>query len=276
MGRLLGPQDVAGAPSVVVINETLAQKFFKDQDPLGQRITIGGTLGDGSALADKGPREIVGVVADVRERGLDRDAPPIYYLPVGQEAPGLAAMAVRLLPHSLAVRARPGAMAGLSASLVREVQAVDGMQPVSDVRTMEERVASTLGQRQFQLTLLGGMAALALALAAVGIYGVLAYLVQQRTREMGVRVALGASPAVVFRLVVRQGLVSVLLGAGVGLALAAVLGRVMAASLPDVAGAPLLAYVAAPALLIAVAAVAAALPAWKASRVDPAVALQGD
>ncbi|WPB81382.1 ABC transporter permease [Archangium violaceum] len=271
-GRLLTDVDRHESAPVVIINETAARRYWPGQDPLGQRITIGKEL---AQLGDTAPREIIGVVRDVRENGVQRDAPPILYLPPGQMPAQLTTMMVRLLPQSFVVRT-PGDITPFVKSVPREIQAVDSLQPVTHLQPMEDILSRSLGSQRFNMTLLGLMAGLALVLAAVGIYGVLSYLVNQRTRELGVRLALGATRGEVVRLILRQGLSPVGLGLVLGVAGAAGLTRLISSLLYGVEALDVSVFLLAPVGLVGVALVAMWLPARRASRVDPMVALRYD
>jgi putative ABC transport system permease protein len=272
-GRTFDASDRHGAALVAVINEAAARRYWPGGDPLGARITVGppSTL----AFADPAPRTIVGVVRDVREVGLDQQAPPILYVPVGQLADPMARILVQLLPMSLVVRAT-AELPGLAAQIERQVASVDPEQPVTEAAGMEKVLARSLAGRRFTAALLGLMSLLALALAALGVYGVISYLVQQRTREIGIRMALGASPSAVLRLVLRQGMTAVLLGIAAGLAGAAVAGRLLGGLLYGVGALDPVSFIAAPALLTLVALAACAIPAQRASSVDPLIALRAE
>jgi predicted lysophospholipase L1 biosynthesis ABC-type transport system permease subunit len=212
---------------------------------------------------------IVGVVGDVRAQELSADEVPAIYTPLAQETrPWKTWM-------NMAVRTSE-APASLAAAVRREVAAVDAGIPVTRVRAMDDLIASSVAPRRFNLVLLGGFAALALVLAGVGLHGVLSQAVAQRTREIGVRVALGAAPRDVVRLVVGQGLRLTAAGAAVGTAAALALTRFVSAMLFGVRATDPLTYLAVAALLAAVAALASCRPARRASRVDPLVALHGE
>jgi putative ABC transport system permease protein len=272
-GRYLDAGDRPGGELVAVINETAARRYFPKQDPVGQRIHVG--LPMTSELADPAPRRIVGVVKDVRETGLDEAAPPILYVPLGQIPPAVAALLVRLIPVSLVVKT-DGSPASLTRQISREVWAVDPQQPISASMPMTAVVERSLGSRRFSTVLLGSLALLALALSSVGIYGVLSYLVGQRTREIGVRMALGATGRHVLKMVVGQGLTPVLFGVAAGLAGAFGLTRLLSSLLVGVSATDPTTFVLAPAVLTAVALLASAIPARRASRLDPLVALRAE
>jgi putative ABC transport system permease protein len=272
-GRVFGAADRRGAPLVAVINEAAARRYWHGEDPLGARITIGPP--STRELGDPGPRTLVGIVRDVREMGLDREAPPIIYVPLGQMPDPFARVFVRLLPLSLAVRSA-GALPELPAQLERQVAKVDPEQPLTELRAMDEVLSRSLGRRRFTAMLLGLMSLLALALAALGVYGVVSYLVQQRTREIGIRMALGASPAAVLRLVVRQGMAAVLPGIAAGLAGTFAATRALGGMLYGIGAHDPASLIVAPALLALVALLACAIPAQRASSVDPLVALRSE
>jgi putative ABC transport system permease protein len=270
-GRTFDAGDRRGAAPVVVLNEAAARRYWPGGNPLGSRITLGAQ----TSQADPRPRTVVGIVRDVHEVGLDEQAPPIAYVPLGQMPDAVAAAFVQLLPFSLAVRAA-GAAPGLALEVERQIAAVDPQQPVSDVAAMTAIVARSLGPRRFTALLLGWLALLALALAAVGVYGVLSYLVQQRAREIGVRMALGATGLNILGMVVGQGMPAVLAGTAVGLGAAFALTRFLGSLLYGVGAHDLWSFVLTSGLLGLVAILACAIPAWRASRVDPALVLRAN
>jgi predicted permease len=271
-GRLFDALDRHGSAPVAVINETAARRFWPGKDPVGEFVTLGRALPD---FTDPVPREIIGVVGDVREGGLHAEVPPIIYVPLGQVTPMLHAYLLRLVPQSLVLRIS-GDTEALVSAVKREIWAVDPLQPVVDVASMEELVTRSIGTRRFTTLLMGLLAGLALVLAAVGIYGVISYTVSQRSRELGIRMALGATRAQVVWLVLRQGLATVGIGLVLGVAGAFGLTRLVSRLLDYVGELDPLAFLVAPAVLLAVALVATWLPARRASRMDPMVALRSE
>ena len=273
-GRGFTAADVHGRELVALVSEEAARHYWPGEDPIGKRIHVGQPMLP--ELGDPAPRTIVGIVRDVREVGLDEEAPDILYVPLAQMPAQLNAMLVRLVPLNLVLDLEGKVPPGLAEALPREVWQVDPQQPVEELVPMEQVVARSLGTQRFSALLLGGLALLALVLAAVGIYGVLSYLVGQRTREIGVRMALGASGRQVLRMVVGQGLGAVVVGlvAGAGGALA--LGRVVRSLLSGVSPADPVAFAVAPVVLALVALAASVVPARRASRLDPVRALRKD
>jgi putative ABC transport system permease protein len=262
-GRLLSAQDHAQAPGVVVINQALARHYWGDENPLGKRLKIG-------ARTSKAPwLTVVGIVGDVRQAGLNSEALPEFYTPFTQEHQRF------VRPRVLFVRTT-GDPLSLITAVKSQIWSVDKDQPINDVRTMEEIVTQWLAPRRFNLLLLGAFAALALVLASVGIYGVISYAVSQRTREIGVRLALGAQARDILKLIVGQGMVLTLGGVTIGLIASFVLTRWLESLLFSVSATDPLTFILIPVLLIAVALLACWLPARRATKVDPMAALRSE
>jgi putative ABC transport system permease protein len=261
-GRLLTPRDNEKAPAVVVINATMAKTHFAGENPLGKRIQLG-------AMPDKDvpTMEIVGVVGDVRP-GLGVDPQTEMYLPYRQ--------ADLVLPvFQLSLVLRTAADPQLQTSALRSALAeIDPNQPLVNVRTMEDNIATTVAQPRFRTWLIGIFAAVALALAAVGVYGVMSYTVMQRTSEIGIRVTLGAQPEDVFKIVVGEGLRLALAGVGVGIVAALAMTRVLQSFLFGTSAYDPLTFFAVAMLLTIVAVAASFFPARRATLVDPMVALR--
>ncbi len=272
-GRRFTATDRLGAPGVALVNEAAVRRFWPHGDALGARITCGQPYMP--EIADLAPRTIVGVIQDVHELGVNKEAPAIVYLPVAQMAPSLTAMLTAFQPINLVVRTA-GKPRGLAGALNRAVWAVDPEQPVTDVQWMDELLFGSLGLQRFGALLLGILSLIALLLAAIGIFGVLSYLVEQRTREVGVRMALGATSAGVRRMLVGQGMAAVFAGVVLGLLGALALTRLLSGLLVGVSIYDPAAFALASLLLLGVALLACGLPAYRASRVDPVVALQRD
>jgi predicted permease len=269
-GRVLTESDTAGAPPVVVINRAMAKKYWKDQDPVGQVIVIGQGLGP--QFADP-PRQVVGIVGTVRETGLDQVDEGVMYIPQGQVPEGLTKLANGVIPLSWAVRTAGDPLA-IRASVERELRAVDGMLAASHARTMDTMVADSLARQNFNTLLLTIFAAIALLLAAIGIYGLMSYAVEQRLQEIGIRMALGASRADVLRLMVWQGMKLAVIGIVLGLAAAYGATRVLATMLFGVKANDPYTFVAVAAMVAVVAALASMIPARRGATVAPSVALR--
>jgi len=263
-GRFIDERDRSDAPGAVVINETMAARYWPGQDPLGTRFKLGGSAGPGWVT-------VVGIVGDVRHGSL-ADAPTSQmYLPHAQFRFWNGGSVVRAL--TLAVRAS-GDAAALAGAVRGALQAVDPRVPLADVRTMREVRATSLGRERFLFVLAAVFGVVALTLGALGIYGVLAYSVARRTREIGLRLALGARTADVARLVIREGGVITGIGLAAGLLGALALGRLLRGLLFDVAPLDPFTLVAAPLLLAAAALLACWLPARRAARIAPMEALR--
>ncbi len=260
-GRDFTDADGYGKPPVVIVSEGAARRFWPGEDPLGKRLTL--------TMMTKQSAEVVGVVRDVKLNGLDEteaEAESAIYTPKAELAFGGSTILIR-------TRQEPR---GLTRSLIAAVRAVDPEQPVLGIETMDDVVEESLGQRPFAMQLLGGFALLALTLASVGIYSVLAYTVRQRVREIGIRVALGAPTGGVLRLIVIEGLKPTLAGIALGLVLAALLVRVMTTLLFGVDQHDPGTFGAVTAIMILVGIVATLVPAWRATRVDPIVTLRAE
>jgi len=257
-GRVFTESDGVNAPPVVIINEALARQYLPNQDPIGRRLTFNSR--DGRTIW----REVVGVVGDVRHMALDGELRPEIYFPFMQ-----------FPASSLTVIARTnGDPLGLVAAVRSQVQAVDKDQPITNIRTMEEILARSVSQPRFNLLLLAIFAGLALSLAAVGIYGVMSYLVTQSTHEIGVRMALGAQVSDVLKLVIRQGMTLALTGIVIGLITALGLTRLIKNLLVGVSATDPVTFSVIALLMALVALLACYLPARRATKVDPLVALK--
>jgi putative ABC transport system permease protein len=251
-GRDFSGADIASAPPVAIVNESMRRTFWGDGDPVGQMFSAGT------------PYAVVGVARDTKYRNL-REAPRmVMYLPMTQNYRSAANLVVRTaLPPAQLVE-------GLRA----QVRSIDPAMPLYNVRTLAEHVDRSLYVDRLRATLIGALASLALALAAIGIYAVLSYTIAERTREVGVRLALGAQPGDVFRMLLGMSARVAGIGIAIGLALSAVLTRYISAQLYDLSPLDPPALGAASAMLFAVALAAAFVPAWRATRIDPVAALR--
>jgi putative ABC transport system permease protein len=261
-GRTFTEQDTGDAPGVVIINETLARRYFPDEDPIGKRLGFSGPTDW---------REVVGVARDTRNYGLDEEVKPEAYMPYTQSAPGYLAGSISGMILVVRTASDPQSMA---AAVRREVQGLDKDQPIYNIKTMEQHLAESLAQRRFSMLLLTLFGVVAVLLAVVGLYGVMSYMVAQRTHEIGLRMALGAQAQDILRLAVRQGLVVILIGIGIGLAGALALTRVMAGLLYGVGATDPATFAAIALMLACVSLIACYIPARRATKVDPLIALR--
>ncbi len=269
-GRTFTDNEAPNSAPVIIVNESFARQYFAKQDPVGRQITIGRIMGP--ALVDQ-TRQIVGIVADVKEFSLERDAPATMYIPSAQVQGVLTGMLNKVLPSVWIVRTAGDPMR-LVQAIRNEIRAVDRTTPVANIRTMDQVMRTSIARQNFSMVLFASFAVLALVLAAVGIYGVMAYSVTQRKHELGIRIALGAKRADMLGLVVGQGMVLAGAGIVVGLVAAFFATRLLASLLFGVTAThpPTFAGVA---LLIAIVAlVASYIPARRATAVDPIIALR--
>ena len=271
-GRVFSERDAAGTTPVVMINEAMAKKYWPNADPIGQQMTIGKGLGP---EFEDPARQVVGIVGNVRENGLDQNAPPIVYVPVAQATDALTRLGNRLIPASWIVRTS-GTTASLTAAIQKEFLAVDSQLPVARVRPMEQVVGTSIQRQNFNMLLLTIFGGIALVLAAIGIYGLMSYSVEQDTRDIGVRLALGAERGAILRMVVRRGMALTSIGVVAGLAAAFTASRLLAGTLYGVKPNDPATYAVVALVLAAIAFVACYVPARRATRVDPLVALRAE
>jgi putative ABC transport system permease protein len=257
-GRVFTSQDNANSPQALVVSDAFVQRYFPNEDPIGRRIVFDGE--------EKIPREIVGVVGDVRQEGLRRPAAPQVYEAFAQKPSPAFRIAVR----------SAGDPARFAETLRQQVFAVDRNQPVSDVRTLEDVIGVTTTRDRLSAGLLGVFAAVAVTLAAIGIYGVIAYSVAERTQEIGVRLALGANRARILRLILGQTLHLVVYGLALGLLASAATSKLLRSLLYDVSPNDPATWVLASIVLITVAFAAGLVPALRALRIHPMAALRAE
>jgi putative ABC transport system permease protein len=264
-GRMFGDQDTADSPRVAVINETFARRHFPNEDPIGKRMAYGLTHRPGAPGAAPPPWiTIVGVVGDVRHNSVAQPSSTEYFVPYQQEPWPAMSVAVRTSLDP----------ARFAPALRAAVQAVDKDLPVSQVRSMEQMLADSIADRRLSVWLLGIFAGVALALAAVGIYGVMSFSVARRTQEIGVRMALGAARGDVLRMVVLQGVRTAAIGLAAGLVAALAATRVMKSILYEVTATDPFIFTAVALLVMGVAALASYIPARRATKVEPVAALR--
>lgn len=256
-GRMFTEQEVREMRHVVVVNEALAKKYFPNEEALGQRLTI-------MMKNENVPTEIIGIVGDVKHAQLDKEAEPMSYWPIAE------------LPYTSMtfVLRTKGEPLNTVAAARNVIQSLDPQQPVADVRTLEGLLGKSIARQRFNTLLLGVFAAVALLLSAIGIYGVMAYAVTQRTHELGIRAALGASAADIQRLVLGQGMRLAVAGVALGLVAAFLLTRLVKTLLFNLSATDPLTFAGVALLLTLVALLACFLPARRAAKVDPLVALR--
>jgi putative ABC transport system permease protein len=270
-GRLFTSQDGAGAPQVVIINETFARRFFPNENPIGHR------------LYWWSPMTIVGVVGDSPIYGLDQEVPLQIYVPYMQHPGDLAWLVVRAAPG----QNNPAGLASLAPVIRKQMSAIEPNEPVNRVVTMDEYLSKSLAWRRYLMLLLSVFAAVGLVIATVGIYGVISYTVSRRTHEIGIRMALGAQASNVLQMVIWRGMSLVLIGVALGLAAALALTRVLnnlvfyidlkkevSSTLFNVSATDPATYTLITLLLVGVALIASYIPARRATKVDPLQALR--
>jgi predicted permease len=269
-GRDFTEQDSTGAPGVVLINQAMAKQYWPKEDPLGQQIVIGKETGPQFA---EPARQIIGIVGNIHDGGLNRDPRPLMIVPQAQVTDGMTALNARIGPVVWLLRTRTDPHHFISSVTEQLRQASDGF-PVARVRAMDEVVIRSTARESFNMLLLSIFGASAMILASIGIYGLMAYSVQQRTQEIGIRMALGANRARIRNLVVLQGMQLALIGVVVGIAASFGLTRLISSFLFGVKSWDPLAFITIPVLLMMVALLAVWLPAARASRLDPMRALR--
>jgi len=271
-GRAFTEQDGVGSPPVVIINQAMAKRFWPQGDPLADRLIIGRSLGPDF---NDSPRQIVGIVGDLRDNGLNNDPGPTMYVPQAQISENMNAGVLSLSPIAWVVRTRVEPHS-LSTAIQKELSDVSGGLALAPIRTMDEIVARSTANTDFNTLVLSIFACTALLLAAIGIYGLMAYSVEQRTQEIGIRLALGAESGSVRNMVIFQGMRLALIGVVIGVGSAFGLTKLIASLLYGVQARDPLVFIGIPVLLSAVAFLAVWLPARRATRVSPVDALRSE
>jgi putative ABC transport system permease protein len=261
-GRRFDQRDQRNSAPVIMVSQAFATKYFAGDDPIGRKMELGG--GEGEARKQYDTREIVGVVGDIRTSNLSAAPEPAYYVPLPQMMWGTPTLVVRTA----------GQPEALAPELEKVIASLDPEAPLHDVRTMDDCLSLDLGRATFQTVLLGIFAAIALLLTSIGVYGVIAYSVAQRTHEFGIRMALGATRASVISMVLNRGVQLTAVGIAIGIAGALALARVMQALLYEIPPRDPVTYIVVSIVLAAVALLASFLPATRAARVDPVIALR--
>ncbi len=270
-GRNFSDADSQATAPVTIVNEAFARQFFPQGSAVGQHIVLGGKI----------PTEIVGLVSDVKSY-LDQPAPATMFIPAGQASPTMSQLFEGWFPRTVVVRVSTGSGANGKAidplTLTRAVHdafaEIDPLIPTGSTRSMEQVLSRSLALRNFMRMLLSAFAFLALLLAAIGIYGVISYAVSQRTREIGVRMALGATPTGMLGLILRESLQLIFLGVVIGIAAALGLTRLLSSMLYGITSTDSVIFLSVTVLLVSVALAACLIPARRAMRIDPIVALR--
>jgi predicted permease len=269
-GRDFTDQDTGSAPGVVLINETMKKKFWPKGDPVGQQLLIG--KGVGPQFTEPA-RQIIGIVGDIRDGGLNNDPRPLMIVPSAQVTDGMTALNANIGPMVWLVRTH-GDPHQYSSAITDQLRQASGGFPVARVRPMSEVVVQSTAREDFNMLLLTIFGASALILAAIGIYGLMAYSVQQRTQEIGIRMSLGADRAAIRKLVIWHGMRLALVGVAVGVAASFGLTRLIASFLFGVKSWDPLVFISVPIVLSFVALMAVWVPATRASKFDPMQALR--
>jgi len=269
-GRPFTERDNASGAPVVIINQAMAKQYWPKGDPLTDRILIG--KGIMSELEAEMPRQIIGIASDIRDGALNRDPRPAMYVPYSQTTDAINALNVRLTPLAWVVRTR-GEPTALLPKISEQLRQVSGL-PVTDVRTMAEVISRSTSRQRFNMLLMSVFAGAALLLAVIGVYGLMAYSVQQRTQEIGIRMALGAQKHDVLKLVVGKGMALAIVGTAIGLVASIGLTRLMRSLLFEVTATDWLTFVIVSMVLLVVALLACYIPARRATKVDPLIALR--
>jgi len=269
-GRAFDARDTNGSMRVVIINAAFAKKYWPNADPIGQRITIGKGLGP---EFEEPTRQVVGVVGDVHENGLSEDAPPVFYVPVSQVADPLIKLTNGVIPASWIVKASATTQ-GLVPLIQKEFMSVGGQLPVAKVQSMEQVISKSIAQQNFNMLLLGIFGAIALLLAAIGIYGLMSYSVEQGAHDIGVRLALGAARKDILSMVVSSGMKLAAIGLSLGVIGSFWAARLLTRMLFGVKPTDPTTYAVVILTLATVAFLACYLPARRAMRVDPIIALR--
>jgi putative ABC transport system permease protein len=272
-GRVFTEHDDLGGAPIVIVSAAFARKYFANENPIGRTLDIG--KGIGPNYADYARRQIVGVVGDTCETGLVGGKVPVMYIPQAQQPQGMTKIFNSSVPLAWEVRSSLDEKSLISA-VAKAIREVDGRLPLGEVRPMDKILADGISRQNFNMLLLSIFATSALLLAAIGIYGVMSYSVQQQTRDIGVRMALGADKNTILAMVLRQGLMPAFIGVAAGLAGAFGLTRLMESLLYGVKSGDPISFFGVAAILLMVAVLAVLIPARRAISLDPVAALRSE